>query len=126
MEALIRRESLDSSVTPVHTPLEPGSWPSPWYSTSAVVDALDGVGVDHLLVDGPPAGSSGPAEARYPALPHILEQMTPDSTVVLDDALRSGERSNIRRWEDESSFRFKIRGVRCDAAVGRRTENLTL
>ena len=126
MGALLRRESLGDTVTLVQAPLEAGSWSVPWYSASVVDAAIAGVAIDHLLVDGPPSGSNGPVDARYPALPHLLDRMTSDSTVVLDDALRPGERAILGRWEAESDFRFKVRGISCDAAIGRRIAHLTL
>ena len=126
MDGLLRRESLGDTVTLVHAPLETGSWSAPWYSEPVVDAAIAGAAIDHLLVDGPPSGSNGPADARYPALPHLLDRMAADSTVVLDDALRPGEQRVLSRWEAESDFRFKVRGISCDAAIGRRTSHLTL
>ena len=126
MQHLVRRESLDDAVTLVHAPLETGRWDSPWYSTSVVDAALGDTALDHLLVDGPPAGPKAAPEARYPALPHLLDRMTETSSIVLDDALRPGERAVIERWEEQSEFRFTTRGVSCDAAIGRRAVDLSL
>lgn len=54
---------------------------------------------DLLLVDGPPA-SVGP-EARYPAVPLLIDRLTDDALVVLDDTRRADERAIGERWAEE-------------------------
>ncbi|WP_112133141.1 class I SAM-dependent methyltransferase [Glycomyces dulcitolivorans] len=54
---------------------------------------------DLLLVDGPPA-SVGP-EARYPAVPLLVDRLAEDALVVLDDTRRPDERAIGERWADE-------------------------
>jgi len=52
-----------------------------------------------LFVDGPP-GATGPL-ARFPAVPHLLEQF-PDQKIdlVLDDYYREDEKAIVRKWEE--------------------------
>lgn len=126
MRRFIERESLADHVTLVHAPLEGSEGSTPWYSRSVVDQALGSTTIEHLLVDGPPAGGNGPPEARYPALPFLLDRLSKDATVILDDVTRPGEEAVRRRWEAVSDFRFRIRRVSCDAAIGRRASDWSL
>lgn len=82
-----------------HAPLQPveiagQTWP--WYAVESIQD-LDAI--DLLIVDGPPAGAV--PMARYPALPLLIERLSRDAVVVLDDADRLDERSSLERWLGE-------------------------
>ena len=64
-----------------------------WYDTSR----LEGIGpIDMLIVDGPPNGVQ--KMARYPALPILIDQLSENAIVLLDDAFRGKERLIIERW----------------------------
>ena len=58
-----------------------------WYDTSQFRDLKR---IDLLIVDGPP-GSKEP-KARKPALPELIERLSPRAIVVIDDVNRDGER----------------------------------
>lgn len=66
-----------------------------WYDPASLVEGP----FDLVLVDGPP-GSTGP-EARYPAVPLLLDRLADDALVVLDDARRADERAIGDRWVAE-------------------------
>lgn len=53
--------------------------------------------IDLLIVDGPPR-ETGP-RARYPALPLLLDHLSADATVVLDDADRGEESAILTEWQ---------------------------
>ena len=55
--------------------------------------------VSILFVDGPPQ-STGPL-ARYPALPIMLDRLTDDAVIFLDDGIRSDEVAVLDRWLEE-------------------------
>lgn len=65
-----------------------------WYSREALADLLN---IDMVLVDGPPA-ATGP-KARYPALPMVNDRLSPNATVVLDDAHRPDEMDIVAQWQ---------------------------
>jgi hypothetical protein len=52
-----------------------------------------------VFVDGPPT-STGKL-ARYPALPLLWRHLSPNGTLLLDDASREDEGEAIRRWSSE-------------------------
>ncbi len=51
---------------------------------------------DVLFIDGPP-NTTG-LLARYPALPMLMDRLSPGAVIVLDDAARMMEQAAIRRW----------------------------
>ncbi|TWI02980.1 methyltransferase family protein [Luteimonas cucumeris] len=67
-----------------------------WYSSAAVEGLL---GIDLLVVDGPPAATAG--MARYPAFPILRGKLSDSAIVILDDAERPDEREIINRWTTE-------------------------
>jgi len=64
----------------------------PWYS----VDAVPMGPFDLLFVDGPP-GSTGP-DARFPAVPLLMDRLAPRALIVLDDYARADENEITDRW----------------------------
>ena len=58
-----------------------------WYAKSS----FKGLGkIDLLVIDGPPSSTN--ADARYPALLHLVPLLSPNATIVLDDVFRDEER----------------------------------
>lgn len=66
-----------------------------WYST----EQLPSVGLDMLVIDGPPIGTSH--LARYPAGPLLFSHLNAPATAFLDDADRQDERTILQRWAGE-------------------------
>lgn len=83
---------VDSRLAPLE-PLEHHGKAFNWYATESFKDLSD---IDMLVIDGPPA-STGP-QARYPALPRVLEHLAPNVTVILDDAHREDEAKIVASW----------------------------
>ena len=121
------REGLTEGTSVVLAPLVPHARAADgllWYDDDDDVrrgldEALRGLLVDLLVVDGPPADTAEKVLARYPALPVLLERLAPDATVVLDDVERPGEQEVLRRWESETALRFERRDRSAGIAVGR-------
>ena len=65
------------------------SYPSgyKWYAKSALKGLAK---IDLLVIDGPPSSTN--PDARYPALEHLIPLLSPNATIVLDDADRDEER----------------------------------
>jgi predicted O-methyltransferase YrrM len=55
--------------------------------------------IDILVVDGPPAKTD--REARYPALPYLIDRLAEDVIVIMDDGIRQEEKEICRRWLEE-------------------------
>jgi predicted O-methyltransferase YrrM len=64
-----------------------------WYDLSCIEDINE---IDFLIVDGPP-GRTGRL-ARYPAVPVLLNRLSHDALVVLDDFDRADEQAIVERW----------------------------
>lgn len=67
-----------------------------WYS----VDNLPDIGIDMLVIDGPPESTS--KLARYPVGPILFNRVKNRGTVFLDDASRPDEREIIKLWMQEN------------------------
>lgn len=92
----VRRHELAGIVEVRHAPLERveiGGRAWDWYAPEAFTDLE---GIDVLFIDGPP-NTTG-LLARYPALPMLVDRLSPGAVIVLDDADRVMERAAIRRW----------------------------
>jgi predicted O-methyltransferase YrrM len=68
-------------------PLTPHVSGVDWYDTSKLGDLKS---IDLLFIDGPP-GSNSP-DARKPALPELLDRLSPKAVIILDDVNRPAER----------------------------------
>lgn len=64
-----------------------------WYSPDAFEDLVD---IDLLIVDGPPKSTG--RHARYPALPILLDRLSAQAVIMLDDADRPDEKTTLKRW----------------------------
>jgi hypothetical protein len=58
-----------------------------WYAKSSFKGLAK---IDLLVIDGPPSSTN--ADARYPALLHLVPLLSPRATIVLDDVFRDEER----------------------------------
>jgi predicted O-methyltransferase YrrM len=94
----LEREGLGDIVTIIEAPLVDG-----WYDTAPIPEIAS---IDLLVVDGPPAFSDPLSRARERAMDHFAPSLTPDSTVVLDDANRAGEQAVIAAWTERHRRRF--------------------
>jgi predicted O-methyltransferase YrrM len=97
---LLESEGLDDWATVVLAPLNGG-----WYDVAALPTITS---IDLLVVDGPPAFTRSAQYARAPALDHFASVLTPDSTVILDDARRRGERAVLAEWTRRHGRHFEV------------------
>ena len=58
-----------------------------WYAKSSFKGLAK---IDLLVIDGPPSSTN--ADARYPALLHLVPLLSPKATIILDDVFRDEER----------------------------------
>lgn len=110
VRAQLERERLEGVARVVEAPLAEcatGLDGAPWYEQDALAE-LPAAGIDLLLVDGPPGYGQGMARSRYPALPLLAGRLAAGALVVLDDAVREGERQILARWEREHDWRFAV------------------
>ncbi|NWN89635.1 MAG: class I SAM-dependent methyltransferase [Micrococcaceae bacterium] len=95
----LKDHGLDSFVDARLAPLEEvsrdrGSYK--WYALGALEDVEN---IDMVLVDGPPATTG--KNARFPALPNVIDRLAPDATVILDDAHRPEEADIVDLWQSQ-------------------------
>lgn len=88
---------LDEIVEVKHCPLskyqyEESIWQ--WYDLSKINFEEK---IDLLVVDGPPRKIQN--KSRFPALTILINKLSPEATIVLDDANRENEIEVIKEWE---------------------------
>ncbi len=65
-----------------------------WYDTKVIPDELPPI--DLLIVDGPPRTTQ--VQARFPAIPLLLNRLSPNAIILVDDCYRTADRSTVERW----------------------------
>jgi hypothetical protein len=70
------------------------SWP--WYSEEVLPQDLK---INMLAIDGPPRQTR--SLARYPAGPILFPRLTEQTSVFLDDSLRTDEKTILKMWQEE-------------------------
>jgi len=103
-------------VTFIHAPMQPLTHirSGEWYDEQAVLNALSGVRIDLLIVDGPNE-TKADLEIRYPALPILQPLFAERYGLALDDVNRSGERAILAAWQKQVPLNFHIVS---NAAIG--------
>ncbi len=93
----LRQFGLSEWATVLDAPLRPQPQGSDWYSLEAL--PLNLPPVDLLVIDGPPTSIG--AQARYSALPRLVDRLAPTSSIWLDDSARNDEQQILTRWLSE-------------------------
>lgn len=96
--AELQRHQLDHLVTILHTPLiltttGGGGGSQPWYDLAQIQDVAP---INMLIVDGPPLSTC--PDARLPAFEQLSGRLAPGCIVVIDDSIRSEEKSSLDAW----------------------------
>lgn len=94
-----------------------------WYDLNAIRNALEGIKIDLLLVDGPPAHSKSIRYARYPAVPLLKQYLAEDYTIVLDDIGRTGEQQIAAKWQQELEISFQKYPIQGGVAIASSQKN---
>lgn len=95
-QTAVDRHDLSDQVECRLAPLEPTECDGEtykWYAAAAYSDLTD---IDLVIADGPPA-ATGP-QARYPALPMLIDRLAPNAMIILDDAHRKDEAEIVEAW----------------------------
>ena len=90
--------SLEGYCDVIHAPLQQVHLMDDDYQWYSLKD-LPELNIDLLVIDGPPGFLQ--KNARYPALPLLLDRLTASAAIFLDDAARDDERGIVRQWQDQ-------------------------
>ena len=101
----LKKHNLEKYAKVIHAPLKKHTFPMSdlysnylvWYNIDDAIDEIDSI--DLFIIDGPPAKNS--KNARFPALPIMLDKINKGATIVLDDAKRKNEQETIHLWKKE-------------------------
>jgi predicted O-methyltransferase YrrM len=109
--ARLSEYGLDHRVQLLQCPLAPCAVANeqPWYQVP--LGAIDAP-IDFLIIDGPPGYIC--ANARYPAIPVLWENLGDNAVIMLDDANRNDEMESIRKWL------LEFKQLSCEYVVSRK------
>jgi hypothetical protein len=94
---------------------DPTSWSHCWYDLSSIPAQID-----LLVIDGPPWSLNPFCRGRAEIL---FERIAPGGMVLLDDALRPGERVVAARWRRRwPNFRFRLGNGAKGTLIGQRLD----
>jgi len=91
----LKNAGLNDYANIIHAPLEPVTINDnnyDWYSLSELPDLK----IDMLVIDGPPGFIQ--KHSRFPAIPLLLNKLTDQSCIFLDDAARDEEKELVSMW----------------------------
>ena len=75
----------------------------PWYDNAG----LEALGrIDLLVVDGPPRNIA--VDARYPAIPLLIDKLHENSIVLLDDGARPAEKEIVAQWKQKYGLDYTV------------------
>lgn len=75
----------------------------PWYDNTG----LEALGrIDLLVVDGPPRNIA--VDARYPAIPILIDKLHENSIVLLDDGARPAEKEIVAQWKQKYGLDYTV------------------
>ena len=92
----IKYHNLEKFANVLFTPLINYQNGLAWYDISQVDNIKN---IDLLIIDGPP--TKGSKDARYPAIPLLIEKINIGGIVILDDGKRKPEKLIVERWMKE-------------------------
>lgn len=101
---MLRLHRLEDYSTVITAPLgetRVGSEQFEWYEVAGLEGLPDSI--DLLFIDGPPGPPACLPDTRFPAFPLLQDRLARQSTVVLDDFVREGEKGVVRRWLNETT-----------------------
>lgn len=107
MKNYLRQANLEEYCVFIHAPIVQQSDKVFWYNDSVVLNALHGIKIDCLLIDGPEAWNRDIELSRYPAIQVLASKFEDNFGIFLDDGTRYGERKVCKMWLKEFGWKFK-------------------
>lgn len=98
--------NLQDTAEVIHAPLNPiqlGEQSWHWYDPTVLKDLPQKI--DLLVIDGPP-GDLQPL-SRYPALPLLIDALSDNCLIILDDGDRVDEQKIVERWQQEFALEIE-------------------
>jgi len=92
----IDKHELSDYVDIIHAPIqeyEENNKTFKWYSIESLENVKE---IDLLIIDGP--GPDVSDDPRYGALPLLLNNLSSNAVIILDDGARSGEQKIVNQW----------------------------
>lgn len=91
-----------------------------WYDIKELFEVIKNQSIDLLIVDGPPWNTQD--LARYPALPILIDLLSENAIIIVDDANRKDEIEILNLWTKQfKGFQLELLESDSGTAILRRT-----
>ncbi len=122
VSTMLTQNGVSEQVTFIEAPLKKSNYSlesCDWYDEDIVKNLLKNIELDMLIIDGPPAYMEHISLSRYPAIPVLLDQLSDDFCIILDDIDRAGEEAILTLWEKELNVEFNHYYIKGGIAIAR-------
>ena len=110
MESYIVKNNLKEHIDLIYAPLEKTSLAlknNSWYSLTALNKKIsDNLKFDLAIIDGPGAWKPEIRFSRYTAVPYLINKLTNNFSIYLDDVNRRGEKKIMSLWNKNYKMKF--------------------
>lgn len=105
------KNGLNEIVRFIYAPLYPCPYlpDNKWYDCEVLHEHINSqYRFDLVVIDGPPAWNDKIRLSRYGAIPFVMNYLSDDYSIFLDDANREGEKRIMEMWKEKYEITFTI------------------
>ena len=111
ISSFLSRNDLQKNVKIIYAPLESSDLAledNLWYSMQALNNGISKESkISLAIIDGPAAWKPKIRLSRYPAIPYLINFLTEEYSIYLDDTNRKGEKEVFSLWHQKYNLKFE-------------------
>lgn len=111
LKSFLSRNDLQKNVNIIYAPLKINSLAlenNLWYSDEALrINISSDFKFNLAIIDGPAAWKPKIRLARYPAVPYLINNLSEEFSIYLDDTNRKGEKEIMNLWNQKYKMKFE-------------------
>ena len=112
IKSFLSRNVLQKYVNIIHAPLKKNSLALKnnfWYSDQVLQRNISSDSkFDLVIIDGPAAWKQKIRLSRYPAVPYLINILSEEYSIYLDDINRKGEKKIMSLWSHKHKIKFEL------------------
>ncbi len=111
IKSFLLRNDLQNYVKIIYAPLQKNSLAldnNMWYSDQVLKENINSdIKFNLAIIDGPEAWKPKIRFSRYPAVPYLINILSDEFSIYLDDANRRGEKKIMNLWNNKYNLKFE-------------------
>jgi hypothetical protein len=119
IKSFLSRNDIQKYVNIIYAPLKKNSLAlenNLWYSDQVLNENISSdFKFSLVIIDGPAAWKPGIRLSRYPAVPYLINNLSEEFSIYLDDINRKGEKEIMKLWNHK--YRIKFERINDTSAV---------